>query len=147
MTTTRHPIHVWSRRQVENIGRFLALDPGDVLISITTPGRDPLALEYSDRWRRVLRLSFHDATPLEIQHHPYSWEDAARVLTFANENLHCAWHIYCDEGMSRSTAIGGVLAEVHDRELKLHDRAADEFTNGHVIRVTREAAARGRSKW
>jgi len=113
-----------------------------VLISISTPGRDRLSTCHSMPWRRTLRLAFHDCDEGELDLHPFSWDQAALVLEFAQQNLHCDWHVHCDAGKSRSVAIGRYLAGAAGRELKLHAVASDIFANSHVLRTLREAEER-----
>ena len=73
----------------------------------------------------------------------FSWEQARDVIDFADQNLHCDWHVHCDAGMSRSVAVGRFLAERYGRELKLHACSTDTFANPHVLRTLRDAAGGG----
>lgn len=151
----RHSVHVWSRKQVEAMGPLplLPVPAGAVLISIYTPGRE--AFENRGRWRRVLRLAFGDVTPEGLAHEPegsphavlFNWEQARLIIDFAEQNLHCDWHIHCDAGKSRSVGVGCYLANRYQRELKIHSTPSDEFRNLHVIRVLREAAGEERTSW
>jgi len=142
-------VHVWSRKQIEELETPPAHDA--TLISITTPGGPP----YDNRhgWRRVLRLSFGDVTktPLPTEsvdprERLFTWEQAIDVLEFAGQNLHCEWHVHCDAGVSRSVGVGRFLAEHFGRVLKLHATHTDLFANPYVLRMLREAAGGGYSR-
>lgn len=142
MTYSPREVHVWSRRQVDDMD---GSDPEAVLVSITTPIIGE-RYENRDRFRRVLHLQFHDAGAApedEGRYKLFDWDMAVEVLEFAAQNLHCAWHVHCDAGMSRSVAIGRFLADHHGRALKLHACATDTFANPHVLRTLRSAAGGG----
>lgn len=149
----RLAVHVWSRKQV--VALDPAPDPHAALISIYTPGRERLPKEVLVRWRRGLFLAFGDVTPEGLAHEPegsphavlFNWEQARLIIDFAEQNLHCDWHVHCDAGKSRSVGVGCYLANRYQRELKIHSTPSDEFRNLHVIRVLREAAGEERTSW
>jgi len=155
VAAVRRAIHVWSRKQVEAMGPspLLPVPVDAVLISITTPGREPF--DNRGRWRRVLKLAFDDSTPegaaasadAWAEHRLFNWEQARLIIDFVEQNLHCDWHVHCDAGKSRSVGVAYYLARRHGRELKIHSVPSDEFRNLHVIRVLREAAGEERATW
>ena len=120
--------------------------PGQVMISISTPGDKPASLQ--EGWESVLRLQFHDV----VEDHPdadtlvlFNDEMAATVREFIRNHLGKGFVIHCDAGVSRSMAVGVFLRDVCKYKLQVfsndptdHDRFANQFANALVVRKLKE---------
>ena len=144
-------VEVWSRQYInKGFGR------GGVLISVLQPitkpllrhpealeGEDDLAnislVKPVDGWRKIHSLRFLDSTPAERTDHLFTEYHAEQIWKFLDDvtpsetiNVHCA------AGISRSVAIGLVVADALGRSLVVHSGVGIRFANPHVTRLMRE---------
>lgn len=140
-------INVWNRNQIEK-----GLGRGGVLISIlqgklTTPwsvvgkpdGENRTPISDKSHWRKILSLRFDDITKEEQKseifvlfdesHADKIWDFVRDVDTDEVINIHCA------AGISRSVAVGVVLADSLGRDLIIHTGVDSRFMNHHVSAV------------
>lgn len=135
-------VRILNRQQ----GEQWAAAPGQVMISISTPGDKPASLQ--EGWESVLRLQFHDVT----QDHPgagvlvlFNDEMADAAYEFIQIHLGKDFVVHCDAGVSRSMAVGVFLRDVCEYKLVVisndpvdHDRFANAFANSLVVRKLKE---------
>jgi hypothetical protein len=109
MAETRGPkgIIVLSRERAE----AYTPDPGEVCISITSPGAKPAALH--EDWHAVLRLQFADDcwSDSASRHVGITVRDADRAVAFFARFLDAPrFVIHCEAGVSRSVSMADALA-------------------------------------
>lgn len=118
-------------------------EPGEVCISITNPRQTPAALE--DGWAAVLRQGFHDTDREGGGFTTMSDAHAREVLEFCRAHADAPLMVHCQEGASRSVAVGVFVAAWLGRSILLtHDVLGP---NPWVIRKLRRAALFAAIRW
>ena len=140
-------LHVASRWEAE---RGMSRPIRHVVISVTDPDLPPAALPRDPNRLDVLELKFHDIEPFGGDEAPLGFRrmtpaDADAVWAFVWRHLPSVEAIvaHCEQGVSRSAAIGAAVAEAlgHDPTPLLRGRSP----NPYVYRLLRESLARGAS--
>lgn len=126
-------VEVYSRVQA----CALDSDPNAVMISVSAPN-DPAPLK--DGWGEIHRLEFHDIVEREEGHGIPSLtlfdEEMADKLWSLIDNINGRRVVvHCDAGISRSVAIGMVIADWAGCELKLHATLTSQFANVRILRL------------
>lgn len=116
----------------------LAGNPDWAVISITSPGDDPVELKPG--WAAVLRLAFVDADRHSTDGELFSDDMAAQVIAFAQQAISEGRSVlvHCLFGVSRSAAVAVALSEYHGLpafigEMPLNSRYT--LYNKHVYRA------------
>lgn len=127
-------VHVWNREQAQK----LIPREKEVIISISQPG-EPANLR--DGWMDILKLEFSDYTSEEIGKNElnsvtlFTEDMAKQIWNFVNKYEKFVFHVHCDAGISRSVAVGLIIADVFGVELKLHAIDTSALANSLVTRL------------
>lgn len=134
-------IHVWNRKMIEEGQAML----GAALISISEPNRK-VNIVNEVSFADILRLYFHDITTLEEAQIDgltlFTHEQAHAILDFAKRHQDREIIIHCAAGMSRSVAVGNVLARWLNEIVDYKVADTDQFRNVHVCNVMMRAIYR-----
>jgi predicted protein tyrosine phosphatase len=135
--------------RVQVLNRYQAEEcfpvPGEVMISISTPGDEPASLQ--EGWEDVLRLQFHDSVKVYDSLPDtvlFDREDAKQIHEFIAKHSEKDFVTHCDAGWSRSMAIGVFLRDTHGAQLQILSESplnpkdfANFFANALVLRTLR----------
>lgn len=153
-------VHVWNRRHIE-WGILKPNPESSVLISIHGPG-NPVLRPREWHPAVVLDLVFDDVSaPIEPEpiipkdvvvgvtpngnvspnakvrwsraYGPITAEQAKRAVRFVLRNRERTIHVHCDAGVSRSVAMGFMVAQWLNRPLKLHSYRHIDSANRAVM--------------
>lgn len=134
----------------ESVERGLSVKAGAyALISITDPDKRRIRVRTSSARRAVVELRFHDAQPtagfpLPLSVKPMIDDDAVRIADFVVQHRDRikALVIHCEQGMSRSPAVGAGIAQSLGLDTTPYDR--DFQPNAYVRELVIEAFEKAR---
>lgn len=129
-------VQVWNREQAG----LIIPDENEVIISIRE--QDDVDAPLHNSWRAVLRLVFDDVTEQDVRDFghlglvPFTEDHANQILDFiaAHEDMETV-HVHCAAGISRSVAVGMIVAQQQGRELWLNATHSTDLANGLVLRT------------
>lgn len=131
----------------EKVERGLSIKAGTyALISITDPDKRSISARKSSALRAVLELKFHDAEltggftlPPDIK--LMTEDDAKQIAEFVLQHRMYVnvMVVHCEQGMSRSPAVGAAIAQALGLDTASYDR--DFQPNAYVRRLLMDAFA------